>query len=1160
MQEAMLFQALYDESSSAHFEQSFYHISGRLNVSIFEEAWNEVVRRHDILRTIFVHKDVPQPLQIVLKKRRISVCFKDIRSLSLEEQEAYCLEYRKKDWQQPFDLARDVLMRFALFQLDKESFNVVWSFHHILMDGWSGSVIHDEFYRIFRALAEGNRPALDQPVPFSLYIRWLKERDREGSGSYWREYLEGYNRPAGLALQKSDFSTPLQKEYDVGTLVSEFDETLTSALQNLASRNHVALNTIIQVMWGILLGKYNDLGDVVFGAVVSGRPAEINGIENMVGLLINLIPVRIRVKDSKTFRELALKVHEDSIRSKDHHYYPLAEIQAQTTLKQNLLDHVLVFENYPAETVLSQFQEKSEPDFVIDSFEHADHTNYDLNIQIAPEGGKLHFHIIYNCSVYDPGVIKNIGYHLEKIAKAVTENDEAEIEHIEVLLPGEKQEYLDARAEKDRTIHLYENLAEKTCTPGEYVPPENEQQEKLIEIWKEILATDSIGIDDNYIELGGHSIAAIQIVSRIHKILDVEIGLKEFFDNPSIKALDKIIQKRDLAEYEDIAPLAEQEHYEVSHSQGRLWILDKMEENFTAYNMSGAYMLEGPLNTQAFRRAFKIVEDRHESLRTTFTNLEGKPRQKIHKTTDFEVEEIDLTDKENNEHIAKKLAIEDANRLFDLETGPLLRVKLLKLSQDRYILVLTMHHIICDGWSFGVLENELLTLYNAFAQGRDPDLPCLKIQYKDYAFWQNRLLKGENIKAHQEYWQHKLSGELPALNMPTDYPRPAIQTYKGKTTRFFLDKTLTADLKKLAKENRASLFMTLLAAMKALLYRYTGQEDIIIGSPIAGRTHQDLEDQIGFYVNTLVLRDELMGDESFKTLLGKVRQTATEAYEHQIYPFDRLVEELDIQRDLSRSPIFDIMLVLQNNQKQEDLQDLKISWFEYETGISQFDLTFNFMEIGDELVLDINYRTDLFRDETIKRFENHFEELVKSIQKDENTLIKNINILSPEEKHRVLTEFNNTAADYPREKTIADLFEDQVKKTPENTALIFEEKHLTYRELDEQANEMAHFLRENYQVRQDDLVGVMAERNQGMIIALLGILKAGAAYLPIDPVYPRERIEYMTEDSGCKVVLEPTTGNQQPATSNLQPATSNQQPGLRNLYFRLYRKTQGSND
>ncbi len=1114
LQEGILFHALYGKESAIYFEQFNYHISGEIDVHIFEDAWNEMMRRHDIFRTVFVHKNVPQPLQIVLRKRKMDFLSEDLCSISSDEQRAYCSEYRKKDKKRYFDLSKDVLMRIALFQLGEKSFNVTWSFHHIVMDGWSVGVVYEEVLAIYDAMRNGTDAILPPAVPFGEYVKWLKKQDTDAAKNYWREYLSDYCQLAGLPRIASENKRAYVQE------IFEFSltEHKTSGLNQTASHHHITLNTVIQVAWGILLGKYNDTEDVVFASTVSGRPADIKGIERIVGLFINAIPVRIQIKPGQTLRNLLQKIQEDAAENQDYHYYSLADIQADTVLKQHLLDHLLIFENYPD---LGEFQEGSKTEFVVDKFEQFELTNYDLSVQIFP-GETLSFRIIYNASLYDRMIIENIAPHLEAIFEAILKDEESEPGQTEILSSDEKETYIKAREQRNDALLKFSVARDGSrSVSAKYAEPENEHQEKLLSIWNEILNPEtSLGIDDNFFELGGHSLMATRIVSRIHKEFEIEINMQDFFDNPNIRKLSEVVCLQGSSEYAEIESLPDQEHYAVSHSQHRFWVLDKMEDNFIAYNQSAGFLFKGNLDISALKHAFTTVCERHESLRTTFVTVQGEPRQKIRKTLDIEIEESDLRGMEDNETLAKEYAKKEAALPLDLENGPLLRVKILRLSEDRRILLMNIHHIICDGWSLVVFENEILTLHKSFAAGKTIHASPLRIQYKDYAAWHNQLLDSENFKIHQEYWHKKLSGELPVLNLPTNYPRPPVQTYNGSTTTLILNAKLTALMDDFCRENQVSLFMTLVTAAKALLFRYTGQEDIIIGSPIAGRNHPDLEDQIGFFVNTLALRDTVSGNETFKSLLAKVRQTTLEAIMHQMYPFDRLVKELDIQRDVSRSPLFDVMLVLQNTEEvNADFENLEITPFEYETGLSQFDLTLIFTEDEGKLRLDMNYNTDLFEKETISRMGTHFEVFLKGISEDANQLIADPDILSEAEKQQILTDFNDTAAEYPKEKTLVDLFEEQVERTPDNIAVIFEEKRLTYKELNEATNRLAHHLRETYQIQPDDLVGVIINRSEGLIISLLGILKAGGAYLPIDPAYPQKRIDYMLNDSACKVLL-----------------------------------------
>ncbi len=1112
LQEGILFHALYAKENATYFEQFNYHISGEMNIPLFEAAWNELMRRHDIFRTVIVHKNVPQPLQIVLKERKIDFVSEDLRSLSPEARRDCWLTYREKDKKRYFDLSKDVLMRIAVFQLGEKSFNVTWSFHHIVMDGWSVGIVYDELLALYHSMRKGNKITLPLPVPFGEYVKWLKKQDTEAAKNYWSRYLAGYRRLTGIPRIAGE----KKKEFVKKTFEFKLSETLSEGLRETAARNHVTVNTVIQVIWGILLQKYNNVADVVFASTVSGRPADLKGVERIVGLFINAIPVRIQIKPGQTVRDLLQKTHQDAAENKDYHYYSLADIQAKTLLKQHLLDHLLIFESYPD---LGKSKERDESDFIVDEFEQFELTNYDLSVQVFPEE-TFHFCVIYNASVYEQGIIEKIEPHLKTIIETILKDTESEPAQITVLSSEEQEIFRKAADERNNAWPKLPAQGDSARNLSSvYAEPESEAQEKLVSIWKEVMNVGTLGIDDNFFELGGHSLMATRIVSRIHKVFEVEITLQEFFDHPNVRKLSRVLSQHALSTYPEIRILPEQEDYEVSHSQRRLWILDRMEENFIAYNQSAGFLFKGDFDPSALKRAFQAVCRRHESLRTVFVTVNGDPRQKIRAIPEIEIAELDLRDAENKEESAKDYARKEANRPFDLEKGPLLRITILRLADDSHLLLLNIHHIICDGWSVVLFENEILTLYKSFTERHEANLSPLKIQYKDYAAWHNRLLDSENIRVFQEYWHKKLSGELPVLNLPTDYPRPPALTYKGNTETHLLSAEFSASLGQFCREKEVSLFMMLLAGAKVLLYRYTGQDDIIIGSPIAGRIHPDLENQIGFFVNTLALRNTVVGSESFMTLLSQVKQTTLEAYQHQIYPFDKLVE-LDVQRDISRSPIFDVMLVLQNTDEiNADLQNAELRPFVYETGVSQFDLTLIFMEDEGRLRLDMNYNSDLFAKETILRMGRHFEEVLKSILSDPGQRISNANILSAAEKQQILFDFNNTETAYPKDKTLVDLFGEQVLSTPDNIAVIFEEKQLTYRELNEAADRLAYYLRDKYQIQPDDRVGVMMNRGEQLIVSLLGILKAGAAYLPIDPAYPQTRIAYMLRDSACKVVL-----------------------------------------
>ncbi|MCP4107113.1 MAG: amino acid adenylation domain-containing protein, partial [Desulfobacteraceae bacterium] len=654
---------------------------------------------------------------------------------------------------------------------------------------------------------------------------------------------------------------------------------------------------------------------------------------------------------------------------------------------------------------------------------------------------------------------------------------------------------------------------------GEYVAPDTILQKKLAGIWSEVLGNGKIGIRDNFFELGGHSLKATRVVSRISKELELEVVLKDIFENSTIEKLSLLLERRNKKIFQEIDVIPIEETYAVSNAQRRLWILDQLE-NSVAYNMPGALFLEGEFDNSAFKKAYSFIIGRHESLRTVFVRENGEPRQKILNNPESQINIIDLRGSHDKGGKAEELIEQNRMVPFNLENGPLVRFSIIRMEDGKYLLLFNMHHIISDGWSMNIFINELLLSYNSFKDNGIPNLPPLGIQYKDYSAWQNNLLDSSEIEGEREYWLNKLSGEIPLLNLPADNVRPSVQSYNGNSIGFSLSKDLTTSLGNLCIKNNASMFMMLQALVKTLFHRYTGEDDIILGSPIAGRVHESLENQIGFYINTLVFRDSINSSSSFNEFLSMVKETCTNAFSNQNYPFDRLVEELDIKRDLSHSPLFDVMLVLQNNESSEiDFDGLDASPYEMENRISKFDMTFNFSEREEGLFCSIEYNTDIYSEDRIGRMSGHLEKLISSVIENPESRIKDLQIIPESEKNLLLNVFNDTRADYPKEKTIVDLFEEQVEKTPDNIAVVFESVELSYRTLNEKANKVAHYLRNKYDIKPDDLVGIMLDRSEKMIIALLGILKSGAAYVPIDPDYPVGRINYMLSDSNAKLII-----------------------------------------
>ncbi|MBD2355223.1 amino acid adenylation domain-containing protein [Tolypothrix sp. FACHB-123] len=562
-------------------------------------------------------------------------------------------------------------------------------------------------------------------------------------------------------------------------------------------------------------------------------------------------------------------------------------------------------------------------------------------------------------------------------------------------------------------------------------------------------------------------------------------------------------------------------YFPLSFAQQRLWFLSQLEPNNPFYNQPTALRLTGQLNIAILKQSLKEIMRRHETLRTTFTIVNDKPVQVINSAVDLTLPIVDLQNLTPNlqEQEVQKLAAQEAQQPFNLEQGPLLRVTILKLSAIEHVVLFTTHHIVSDGWSVGILVQEVAKIYTALANNQPSPLPELPIQYADFAVWQRKYLTVEVIKTQISYWRNHLGTTPPLLDLPHDYPRPAILSYQGNTKFFLLSESLTKALKALSQQEGVTLFMTLLTAFKILLHRYSQQDDIVVGTAIANRHRAEIETLIGFFVNTLVLRTNLAGNPSFRQLLQQVREVTLGAYAHQDLPFEQLVEELQPERHLNRNPLFDVMFDFHNEPAQElKLPELTFSLLSEQRQTAIFDLALTMAETEQGLAGTIEYSTDLFHASTIERMLGHFQVLLAAIVAKPEQSLADLPLLTIAEQQQLLVEWNNTEVVYPTEKCIHELFEQQVEKTPDAIAVEFENQQLTYKELNNKANQLAHYL-QKLGVKPEVLVGICVERSLEMAIAILATLKAGGAYVPLDPTYPKERLAFMLEDAQISVLL-----------------------------------------
>ncbi|EFH85738.1 non-ribosomal peptide synthetase [Ktedonobacter racemifer] len=702
----------------------------------------------------------------------------------------------------------------------------------------------------------------------------------------------------------------------------------------------------------------------------------------------------------------------------------------------------------------------------------------------------------------------------------------------------------------------------------DYVAPRTPAEQVLVDTWSQELGREQIGIHDNFFALGGHSLLAAQVISRLRASIQVTLPLRALFEAPTIAQLSKYIEQLKTRQETDALPplrpfvrawqpLSVASSMDgqkvmvvpVSFAQQRLWFMDQLTPGNPAYTIPALMHFTGELHVEALRMSLEAIQQRHEILRSHFALIDGQPQQIIRPAQPFTLKEVDL--QAEPEHIreltTQRLIEAEAQQAFDLTLGPLWRVTIYHLTPQQYVLALFIHHIISDGWTIGIFFKELERLYTSFATGQQPDLPELPIQYADFALWQREALREDRLKEHLSYWKQQLANAPGALELPTDRPRPATPTTRGATHTFPLSRALTEAIQAASRQEEVTPYIILVAAFQLLLHRYTGQDDIVLGSAIADRQLPEVQEVMGLFLNTVALRANLAGNPTLRELLRRVRDTTLDAHAHQDLPFETLVRELQLVRTTGQNALFQVAIQL-DPPSSPSTTPWTLTRMAVGTGGSKFDLSLELDDHLEGLIGHFEYSTDLFDAATIERMAEHWQHLLTQIVADPGQHLADISLLTQNESEQLLAQVHTTRRDYPRDKRVHQLFEEQVTRTPESIAVTFADTSYTYRELNARANQLARYLR-TLGVGRDTLVGLCLERSLDTIVALLGILKAGGAYLPLDPTYPVERIAFMLEDAQAPVLL-----TQQALASQLPPHAGH------TVYIDRDREQMASND
>ena len=657
----------------------------------------------------------------------------------------------------------------------------------------------------------------------------------------------------------------------------------------------------------------------------------------------------------------------------------------------------------------------------------------------------------------------------------------------------------------------------------EFQAPVTELERKVAAIWAQVLHLEQVGMADHFFDLGGHSLLATQVVSRVAQALDLEVPLALMFEHSTLQAFTQALGELESSRAAKIVAIDRSQPLHLSFAQERQWFLWQLEPHSAAYHIPMALRLRGVLDLQALEDSFNLLLDRHESLRTTFIQEQDQLRPVIHASLHLPITVRPVSVEVDADAAIQAFISEQTVQAFDLVTGPLLRIGVLRLAEHDHVLTLVQHHIVSDGWSMQVMVDEWIQSYASLACGHQPLLPALPIQYLDYAHWQRDWLAGGERERQLAYWREQLGTQAVVLELPTDHGRPAVQSYRGARLALTLDAELAAGLQQVAQQHNVTLFMLLLASFQALLHRYSGQDDIRVGVPMANRHRLETERLIGFFVNTQVLRARFHTPLAVDALLEQVRQAALGAQEHQDLPFEQLVEALQPTRSLSHNPLFQVMFNHRNTLDQQLGEDFQVPQLQVETltgehQSAQFDLALDTFETAQGLGATLTYATDLFEAATIERMAGHWQTLLRGMLAKPRALVAELPLMDAGQQ-QTLRDWNRTAQRYPDEYRVQRLIEQQVERSPEAVALVFAERQLSYRQLNQTANRLAHALIAQG-VGPDVLVGIAAERSLEMVVGLLAILKAGGAYLPLDPAYPEERLAYMIEDSGMALLLQ----------------------------------------
>ncbi|KUP39084.1 non-ribosomal peptide synthetase [Bacillus halotolerans] len=1097
-QKQLVMASHYGNEASAALNQSIMlKVKGELQHPPLTQAVQHIVDRHEALRTV-IHVD--DEVQQVQERMNMEIPVIDFTGHPDEKRGSEIQKWLTEDAKRPFHFhEQKPLFRIHVLTSAQDEHLIVLTFHHIIADGWSIAVFVQELESNYTAIVQGQSfPPKEAPASFRQYLDWQQAQIDSGHYEegvrYWRDH---FSEPIQQAVLPSAASARYPNGYEGERCTVRLGRPLSEALRSLSIQMK---NSVFVTMLGafhLFLHRLTKQSGLVIGIPAAGQSHMKQ--HDLIGNCVNMIPVKNTSSSESTLSGYLGSMKESVDHAMRHQAVPMTLVARQLPHDQ-VPDMRIIFNLDRPFRKLHFGKAEAEPiAYPVKCM------LYDLFLNITDANQEYVLDFDFNTNVISPEIMKKWGAGFTKLLQKMVEGGSVPLDAMMMFSNEEEHVLQELYADHQQRVS---SIVSKTANFSDaYEAPANETERQLAQIWEELFGLERVGRSDRFLDLGGNSLQATLMLSKVQKTFHQKVSIGQFFNHQTVKELARFIENEKKVMHLPMKAAEKKAYYPTSSAQQRVYFLHQIEPDQLAQNMFGQISIIGQYDEQALISSLQQVMQRHEAFRTYFDIIDGEIVQKLENEVDFNVHVRTMSRDEFDTYADRFV------KPFRLEQAPLVRAELIKIDNEQAELLIDMHHIISDGYSINILTNELLALYH-----RKP-LPDIEFEYKDFTEWQNQWLNEDAMKQQETYWLEQFEDEIPVLQLPTDGSKAAERSSEGQRVTCSLQPDVIRSLQDLAKKTETTLYTVLLAAYKVLLHKYTGQEDMVVGTPASGRNHPDIENIIGIFIQTVGIRTKPRANRTFTDYLEEVKRQTLNAFENQDYPFDKLVEKLKVQRETTGKSLFNTMFVFQNIEFHEIRHnECTFKVRERNPGVSLYDLMLTVEDAGQQIELHFDFKPGQFEKDTIEQITRHYTSILNSLAKQPEMMLSSIPMLSETELQQLLTEFNDTKTPYPHNEMVSRWFEVQADQRPDHDAVIFGNERYTYRQLNERANQLARTLRTKG-VQADQFVAIISPHCIELIVGILAVLKSGGAYVPIDPQYPEDRIQYMLSDSRTEIVL-----------------------------------------